>query len=237
MRRYKRMRAGVATSPHFPGVDHHTLQHGTFPRADQVPDEALRLRSVPSRVSRRNLAASVGPQRESHQSELRWGPFRGSFAQRLRFRRTSLESGSGIGFRLCLTLLPSIALPLACRRSSLRMSAASAVAVTSSFRPFPARRPLITKIDIAPASGVAPSGICLWISRIMGISLDLKTKDVPADRGHYGNGCKRHQQEEALRRPNGFPNQRLRLDCQAPITARSWAVSTYCWNFVSFESW
>ena len=159
--RYKSMRAGVATSPHFPEVDHHTLQHGAF--------------SPGGSGSGRGLATSFGslsgfppkpcgPGRSpagAHQSDLRWVPFRGSFARRLRSRRTSLESGSGIGFHLCLTLLPSIALPVAYRRSFSRMSAAFAVAVASSFRPFPARRSLATKVKAAPAFGVAPSGICL----------------------------------------------------------------------------
>jgi hypothetical protein len=40
-------------------------------------------------------------------------PFRASLARRRGSRWTSLESGSGIGFHLCLTLLPSIALPVA----------------------------------------------------------------------------------------------------------------------------
>ncbi len=54
--------------------------------------------------------------------------------------------------------------------------AASAVAVTSSFRPFPARRSLVTKTHVAPTCGVAPSGICLWIKRIPGITLHLENK-------------------------------------------------------------
>jgi len=47
--------------PSLPWSSHHTLQHGAFLRADQVPGDVLRLRSVPSRVSRQGLSASVGP--------------------------------------------------------------------------------------------------------------------------------------------------------------------------------
>ena len=46
------------------------------------------------------------------------------------------ESGFGIGRSLCLALLPSGALPSLCRQRSLRISAASAEAMSRSFLPF-----------------------------------------------------------------------------------------------------
>lgn len=70
--------------------------------ARRVPAEVLRPRSVPYRVPSRRTWRVPDP--GSHQSELWQVPVRSSFARRLRFRRTSEESGIG----LRLTLLPRL---------------------------------------------------------------------------------------------------------------------------------
>jgi hypothetical protein len=136
------MGAGVATSPHFPGVDRHAREGmGFFPgrigsrlrSCDPnrfllgFPTEALLPRRVPFRVSDEiSLSRQI--------------PFRDSLCPKVPVSPDGPEIGIGIGFRLCLTLLPRSPCHSLPRLSSLRMSAVSAVAVARSILPFPVGR-------------------------------------------------------------------------------------------------
>ena len=136
------MGAGVATSPHFPRIQSPCREGEVFLSwADQILAEILRPLPIPSRVSCLSIAASTGPQRVLVEISLfLQSLFCGSFAQRLKFHWTVWNNGSGIGFRLYLTLLPRspcLSLPLL---SSLRMSVAPARATAKSFLPFPVDR-------------------------------------------------------------------------------------------------
>jgi hypothetical protein len=83
--------------PPLPWVRSPSRNLALFPGRIRFRPRSCDLGPDPSRVSRpKPCGLGLGPQRESHQSKLRWDPFRGSFARRLRFRWTSLESGSGI---------------------------------------------------------------------------------------------------------------------------------------------
>src|SRR5687767_1150077 len=104
------MRAGVATSPHFPGAI--ATPCSTAPFSGRIrfrtrsfdlarfhlglPIYALRLRQAPGSIIEANF------------DEI---PFAVPSPEGSGSAGLSLESGSGIGLRLCLTLLPSIALP------------------------------------------------------------------------------------------------------------------------------
>ena len=171
--RDKRMRAGVATSPHFPGVDRYAFQHGAFPgrirfRAkpcDLVrfplgfPAEALRPRQVPS-----------GSPIKANFDEIPFAvplpkaPVPPDVVGKWERHRLSLLPHAS-SFDRPTSRLPAIILA--------GMSAASAVAVTSSFRSVSGATLTRHENHAAPAYGVAPSGIRLWVSRIAGITLAL----------------------------------------------------------------
>ena len=115
-------------APTFLGSDPLTREGKVFfSWADRAPAEILRPRPTPSRVSCQSIAASIGPQQVLVEISLfRQSLFCGSFARRLGFRWAVRNNGSGIGFRLYLTLLPRSpchSLPLV---PSFRTSVASA---------------------------------------------------------------------------------------------------------------
>ena len=136
------MGAGVATSPHFPRIQspYHEGK-AFFSWADRVPAEILRFHPMPSRVSCLSIAASTGPQRALVEiSLLHQSLFRGSVARKLKFRWTVRNNGSGIGFRLYLTLLARSPCHSLAQPTSFRISVASARAAAKIFLPFPVDR-------------------------------------------------------------------------------------------------
>ena len=136
------MEAGVATSPHFPRAQIPYHKGKAFSSsADQVPAEILRPQPVPSRVSRRYIAASAGPQRATCVISLfHKSLFCGSFAQRLQFHWTVRNHGSGIGFRLCLTLLSRSPLPFALATFILSNVGCFRCSSAESYLPLPVDR-------------------------------------------------------------------------------------------------
>jgi hypothetical protein len=88
---------------------------------------------------------------------------------KLRFRRTLQESGFGIGLRLCLALLPSVALPSLAgfRPCGLPpLPRGNGRELSNRFRP----ATLCHDKRCVMALRVAPSGFVLWITRITGIT-------------------------------------------------------------------
>ena len=138
----KVMGAGVATSPHFPRIQSPYREGKVFfSWADRAPAEILRPRPTPSRVSCQSIAASIGPQQVLVEISLfRQSLFCGSFARRLGFRWTVRNNGSGIGFRLCLTLLPRSPLPFASATFILSNVGCFRSGSAESFLPFPVDR-------------------------------------------------------------------------------------------------
>jgi hypothetical protein len=148
-----------------------------------VPAEALRPRSVPFRasLSRRTSAVIPGlplkhcclaelPFRDAFETSLFLrSPFRIAWPEGFGFAGRTSESGLGIGLRLCLALLPPSALSLALQPRSLRISAAPRWSLPGALIRF---RPLLptARFEAVTLFRVAPSGICLWINRIMGIT-------------------------------------------------------------------
>ena len=111
---HKVMGAGVSTSPHFPLARADPGIRPHFRGRKEFRASSCDLSSAPFGFPGQGIAALTGPQRVPFGILLfRRVPFRASSARRLGLRWTSSESGSGIGFRLRLTLLPPIALPVA----------------------------------------------------------------------------------------------------------------------------
>jgi hypothetical protein len=142
-------------------------------RDPRVPCSALRLCQVPWRV-----------------------PFEANFSgfpfavpsPKLRFRWTLEESGFGIGLRLCLALLPPVALPsLAGFRpcGPPPFPRGNGGELSNRFRP----ATLCHDKRCVMALRVAPSGIVLWITRITGITMrPRKPRAGPPELGRRRGG-------------------------------------------------
>lgn len=163
------MGAGVATNPHFPEFGRHARAR-LLRSGGSGFDRIFRSGPIPSRVSGFGIAAAAGPQRAfGEMSPLRRSLFRGSFARRLQSRWTSLEIGSGLGFRLS---------PHA--SSSLRPTTSSATSILSDHGRIRggsgpklssvSGRPLLATTGRSHRSPSRANGIVLWITSITGIT-------------------------------------------------------------------
>jgi len=157
--------------PSLPWSSHHTLQHGAFLRADQVPGDVLRLRSVPSRVSRQGLSASVGPREPIKVA------FDGSLSRfpcpKARVPLDVVGKWERHRFSPLPHALPSIALPVARTVAILadvrHFRGGSGQKLSSVSGAILPRH----EMEVAPVFGVAPSEFCLWTKRIPGITFRL----------------------------------------------------------------
>src|SRR4051812_28601907 len=145
------MGAGVATSSHFPEADRHTLQHGTFPgriRFRARPCDFVRFHlGLLAETSRPRSVPSGSPSKRTSI---------GSLSRFLRPKDPVPPDVAGKWERHWLSPLPHASsfdrpanrLPVVILANVRRF----AVAVAGSFRPFPARRSLATKLRLRPLS-------------------------------------------------------------------------------------